>query len=107
MTNTGYVATKRFLGDHPDRLLVVRACVTLAERTRGEFAGAWVFREARSLGVQWFPNLRSLASYGILQRTDVSRGGRRAYYIMQDIDGVNAALKEFQTNVDEKRGGAN
>ncbi len=95
---TGYISTKRFLRDYPEWLPVLRACVAEAERTRGEFAGAWVFQEAQKLGVPWFPNLRSLASYGILRRTDVSRGGRRAYYAMPDIDGVRAALKEFQSD---------
>src|SRR6266852_9863705 len=93
-TTTGYIATKRFLRDYPERLLVVRACIAEAERTRGEFAGRWVLQEAKKSGVEWFPNLRSLASYGILRRTDVSRGGRRAYYAMPDVEGVKAAVKE-------------
>jgi hypothetical protein len=96
---TGYISTKRFLRDYPERFPVVRACVIEAERTRGEFAGAWVLQEAHKLGVKWFPNLRSLASYGILRRTDVSRGGRRAYYTMPDLEGVKTALKEYETDV--------
>jgi hypothetical protein len=92
---TGYVATRRFLRDFPHHFAVVSACVNLAEQTRGDFAGAWVLREAQKSGVAWFPNLRSLASYGIIQRTDVTRGGRRAYYLMPDIAGVKAALGEF------------
>jgi hypothetical protein len=91
---TGYAAAKRFLTDHPERLPVLRACVIVAQRTGGEFAGAWVLQEAQKLGVKWFPNLRSLASYGILQRTDVSRAGRRAYYVIPDVTGVRAALEE-------------
>src|SRR6266446_1212674 len=93
--HVGYVATKRFLRDFTDHVSAVHACVSLAEQTRGDFAGAWVLREAQKSGVKWFPNLRSLASYGILRRTDVTRGGRRAYYIMPDIAGVRAALVEF------------
>jgi hypothetical protein len=91
----GYVATRRFLRDFPGRFAVVAACVNLAEQTRGDFAGAWVLQEAQKSGVKWFPNLRSLASYGILRRTDVTRRGRRAYYTMPDIEGVKAALGEF------------
>jgi hypothetical protein len=93
--NIGYVAARRFLRDFPNHASVVHACVSLAEQTNGDFAGAWVLREAQKLGVMWFPNLRSLASYGILRRTDVTRGGRRAYYTMPDIKGVKAALGEF------------
>jgi len=91
----GYLATRRFLRDFPNHLVIVTACVSLAEQTRGDFAGAWVLQEAQKAGVGWFPNLRSLASYGILRRTDVTRRGRRAYYTMPDIEGVKAALGEF------------
>ena len=91
----GYVATKRFLRDFPHHFAVVTACLNLAEQTRGDFAGTWVLREAQKSGIAWFPNLRSLASYGILRRTDVTRGGRRAYYTMPDVAGVKAALGEF------------
>lgn len=91
----GYVATRRFLRDFPYHFAIVTACVNLAQQTQGDFAGAWVLQEAQKSGVEWFPNLRSLASYGILQRTDVTRGGRRAYYMMPDIEGVKAALGEF------------
>jgi hypothetical protein len=92
----GYSAVKRFLGDHcgKDWLVIMRACVTLAERTRGEFAGAWVLTEANKLGVKWFANLRPLATSGVLQKTGGSRGGRRAYYVMPDIEGVKRALRE-------------
>ncbi len=95
---TGYVATKRFLRDFPQHFAIIAACVNLAEQTHGDFAGAWVLQEAQKSGVDWFPNLRSLASYGILQRTDVTRAGRRAYYMMPDIEGVKAALEEFTVN---------
>lgn len=95
-TTEGYIVTKRFLRDYPEWFPVVKACVVEAERTRGDFAGAWVLQEAESSGIKWFPNLRPLVSYGILRRTHVARGGRRAYYIMLDIRGVKAALKEFR-----------
>ena len=93
----GYDATRRFLRDFPlpNHFAIVKACVDLAEHTHGDFAGAWVLQEARKSGVEWFPNLRSLVSYGILRRTDVTRGGRRAYYIMPDVEGVRAAIAEF------------
>jgi hypothetical protein len=97
----GYIATKRFLRDYPRWFQVVRACVAEAEKTRGEFAGTWALREAKKSGLDWFPNLRPLVSYKILQRTDVTRGGRRAYYVMIDIEGVKAALTELQDAIDE------
>ena len=97
----GYMRTKRFLRDHPDWLDVLRACLTEANRTKGEFAGAWVLNEAKKHGRAWFPNLRPLVSYGLLERTDVTRGGRRAYYIFRDINGVNSALLEAAHELQE------
>jgi hypothetical protein len=94
-------AARRFLRDHPDWLDVVRACVVEATRCRGEFAGAWVLREAKKSGRDWLPNLRPLVACGILQRTDVARGGRRAYYVMPDIEGVKTALMDVERQLNE------
>lgn len=92
---TGYNAAKRFLREHTNWAPIVRACVTEAERCHGEFAGAWVLQEARKQGIDWFPNLKPLVSYGVLTRTGGSRGGRRAYYVMPDPEGVKTALQEL------------
>ena len=97
----GHLAARRFLRDHPDWLDVVRACVVEATRCRGEFAGAWVLREAKKSGRDWLPNLRPLVACGILQRTDVARGGRRAYYVMPDIEGVKTALMDVDRQLNE------
>ncbi len=91
---TGYIGTKRFLRDYPKWSPIVKACLKEAKRCKGEFAGAWVLQEAKKLKVDWFPNLRPLVSAGILKRTDVTRGGRRAYYLMIDPAGVEKALLE-------------
>ena len=101
MTTAGYTATKRFLGDFPGWFETVRACVSVAARTKGEFAGAWALDEARKSGIEWFPNLRPLVGYGILRRTDVTRGGRRAYYLMEDIAGVTSALAEVAREIND------
>jgi len=93
----GYIAAKRFLRDYPQWLLILKASVIEAERTKGEFAGAWVLEEAKKMGVGWFPNLRPLVSSGILERTGIARGGRRAYYLMRDVEGVKEAVRELQT----------
>lgn len=95
-TTEGYIATKRFLRDYPTWLPIVKACVVVAERSKGKFPGTWVFQEAREPGIEWFRSLRRLASYKILRRTHVARGGHRAYYVVLDIEGVKAALKEFR-----------
>jgi len=100
-TCRGYSAARRFLRDFPAWFEIVRACVITADRTKGEFAGAWALNEAKKSGIEWFPNLRPLVSYGILRRTDVSRGGRRAYYLMEDIAGVRSALLEVERQINE------
>jgi len=96
-----YIATRRFLRDFPRWFEVVKACVTVACRTNGEFAGTWVLKEAKKSGFEWFPNLRPLVSEGILRKTDVTRGGRRAYYSMQDVEGVRQALMEVERELNE------
>ena len=92
----GYLAVHRLAKEYPKWIPVIRACLREAKRVKGDFAGAWVLQEAKKEGIKWFPNLRILASYGILQRTDVTRAGRRAYYIMPDIEGVEIALNELK-----------
>ena len=93
-----YDAVKRLLREHPEGQwgTILKACLIEAERTRGDFAGAWVLQEAQKLGVGWFPNLRPLVTHGLLRRTGGSRGGRRAYYVMPDPVGVRNALQEFK-----------
>lgn len=93
---SGYTAVKRLAREHPDWILVVEACLEEAKQINGEFAGAWVLERAKQKGRNWFPNLRLLVSYDILKHEDTTRGGRRAYYTMPDLKGVEKALKELE-----------
>jgi hypothetical protein len=93
--SSGYKGTKRLAYENAKWIPIVEACLEEAKRY-GEFAGSWVLSTAKKKGVSWFPNLRTLVSYGILKRTDVTRGGRRAYYIMPDVKGVEKALEEIK-----------
>ena len=93
---------QRLAADRPDWLPILRAAVTLAERTEqygGQFAGRWVLEEwIRNTNpeVPWQPGLRTLAAYGLIEKAGAStRGGRRAYYRMADRAGVDAALREL------------
>lgn len=73
-----------------DWLKVVRACYDLALEVK-VFAGTWVADR-----VGWFPSLRTLVKYGILEKVGKTvRAGRRAYYRMPDPDGVRRALEEL------------
>ncbi len=95
----GYTGTKQLAMKQPEFrdphgnignwLKVVKGCYEEADKTK-EFAGAWI----KDI-VGWFPSLRTLAKYGIVVKTRTRRGGRRAYYIMPDRDGVGRALKEL------------
>jgi hypothetical protein len=90
----GYRAVMRLAQEDPKWLPVVRAAferAVAAQPYGGEFAGAWVLRELGS----WLPNLRLLVRYGILEKTDLTRGGNRAYYRMPDMAGVRQALLEL------------
>jgi|CXWL01.1.fsa_nt_gi SOS-response transcriptional repressor LexA len=93
----GYEAAVQLLRDNPEWFPVVAAALEEAQTIKSNrFAGAWILERAKRHGVQWIPNFRKLVSYGILQKDgESSRGGRRAYYSMPDIEGVEKALKEF------------
>lgn len=97
----GYRGTIRLLHDHPEWAPVVEAALERAKSVKsGGFAGSWVLQLAKKRGVQWIPGLRKLVAYGILEKEGEStRGGRRAYYIMPDIAGVERALDEMGPSV--------
>jgi len=96
-------AVRRLAHEHPEWMPVLEAAVAVAERTEahgGEFAGAWVLDEVRARGgPSWFPNLRILASHGLVEKSGAStRGGRRAYYRMPDRAGVARAIEAWRRN---------
>jgi hypothetical protein len=95
----------RLVAEHPEELPLVRAACEQAKKSAafgGEFAGSWVLQEmARQTGEPaWRPGVRRLAAYGIIQKSGEStRGGRRAYYRMPDIEGVNEALADLPEGI--------
>lgn len=92
----GYKGVMRLAHENPKWIPVVQATLETSKSTKGDFAGAWVLNRAKEKGVNWFPNLRILVAYGILQKEGTARAGRRAYYTMPDPDGVQQALTELQ-----------
>ena len=93
---------QRLQTEKPEWIPVLRAAVSVAERVDphgGQFAGSWVLQEwARQdkPELAWKPGLRTLATYGLIEKVgDSTRGGRRAYYRMMDRAGVDEALKEI------------
>lgn len=93
-------AVMRLANERPDWIAALSAaCVTarIAEDFSGDFAGAWVLDELeRQNGTRWLPGLRTLATYGLIEKSGPStRGGRRAYYRMPDRQGVEMALEEL------------
>lgn len=111
MTPTGYQGVRRLAREKPDWIPVVRAalkCVTTTYNTGtedNEVAGTWVLEELNRSDwpgmkwgddtARWFPGLRTLVGYGILEHRDTVRGGRRAYYSMPDPAGVERALRDL------------
>jgi len=96
-------AVRRLAVEHPQWMPVLEAAVAVAERSEphgGEFAGAWVLEEVRARGGPgWLPNLRILASHGLLVKSGAStKGGRRAYYRMADREGVARAIAVWRRN---------
>src|SRR2546430_11732901 len=90
----GNSAALRLGREQPGCIPAMRASLVLARRAAQntynlghEFAGAWVLDELqrRVSKDAWFPNLRILVSYGVLEKSGEStRGGQRAYYRMPD-----------------------
>lgn len=99
----GYIGPKRLLADLPEWWLdVIEECLyaaDAAQRFNGEFPGARVWRALREKNKHPFPNLKPLVTYGILEKTESSRGGRRAYYAMPDRDGVRRALADLKSGL--------
>ena len=98
-----YAGTKRLIEEKPEWFPIIRECVRCAEKY-GEFAGSWVLKGVeRELKKKiWVPGLRTLVAYGILKKVDTSRSGRRAYYIMPDINGAKKAIQEIEIKTNRK-----
>lgn len=92
---SGYSGTKRLLEKKPEWFPVVKESLEASKKYR-EFAGKWILENLREKKKDYpiGPGLKTLSAFGILKRTNTSRGGRRAYYVMPDPSGVEKALKE-------------
>ncbi len=94
-------AVMRLASERPEWVPALRAACESARKAEhygGEFAGAWVVSELEHLTGDrtWLPGLRTLAVYGLLEKSGPStRGGRRAYYRMPDRLGVGLGLEEL------------
>ncbi len=91
----------RLASERPDWIPVLRAACQSARRAEefgGEFAGAWVLAELGRTGQpSWRPGLRTLAAYGLIQKSGEStRGGRRAYYRMPHREAIEEALEQLE-----------
>src|SRR2546423_3528786 len=94
-------AVRALVNERPEWIPVLEAACAVADRVEaygGEFAGAWVIDELerRSGRRTWFPNLRVLVSYGLIEKAgESSRGGRRAYYRFAAKESVKEALNRL------------
>jgi hypothetical protein len=91
----------RVASEHPTWIPVLAAAckrARAAEPYGGEFAGAWVFDEIARQGAEpGIPNLRPLASFGLIEKSGEStRGGNRAYYRMPDREAIERALETLK-----------
>lgn len=92
------IRVRRLLHEHPEeRPLLQAACDQARKCEPGDFAGSWVLEEmAQQTGKPaWRPGLRRLSAFGLIEKTDTSRGGRRAYYRMPDRPAVEQVLAEL------------
>jgi len=100
-----YAGVKRLSEERPDWVPIIKECFECAQKYK-EFAGSWVLNnlEEKTKKRIWKPGLRTLVAYGILERTKTSRGGRRAYYILPDIEGTKKALQELNLIKESSKG---
>lgn len=109
MPGTTREQVMRLLNEYPEERLLLRAACEEARRCQpGDFAGSWVLQELNHMSGRsgrvatgdpsWRPGLRRLSAYGIIEKTDTARGGRRAYYRMPDREAVEEALAEIEAN---------
>lgn len=119
-TSTVKQLVLRLLNEFPEERLLLRAACEQARKCEpGDFAGSWVLRELQQLSGRsgpvltgdpaWRPGLRRLSAYGLIEKTDTSRGGRRAYYRMPDREAVEQALAEIEAKfrtATNRQGGA-
>lgn len=96
MKTAAYIGTVALLREHPEWRGVVIAALEEAKTIQGgRFAGSWVLERAKAHGVRWIPNLKKLVAYQILKKEgDSTRGGRRSYYSMPDLQGVEQAFND-------------
>ena len=103
-------AVMRLASERPEWLPALQAACESARKAEafgGEFAGAWVVSELeQQTGDRaWLPGLRTLAVYGLLEKSGPSaRGGRRAYYRMPDRPGVELGLEELKRRKQPEQG---
>ena len=71
---------------------VVTACCDFVKQMGNHFSGSWIVDR---LGGAWVPNLKRLVTLGLLEREELTRGGRRRYYRLIDPEGASRALREL------------
>ena len=91
-----YAGVKRLAEERPDGIPIVKECLECAQKYE-KFAGSWVLTnlQEKTKKKVWKPGLRTLVAYGILKKVNTTRGGRRAYYILPDPEGVKRAIQEL------------
>jgi len=103
-------AVMRLASEKPDWLPVLQAACESARKAEafgGEFAGSWVISELQrqTEADVWLPGLRTLAVYGLIEKSGPStRGGRRAYYRMPDRAGVELGIEELKRRMPPEAG---
>jgi hypothetical protein len=102
MTDSDIVgeAVRRLAHERPDWIPVLEAAASVAAESEpyGRFPGKAVLDELSARGgPRWFPNLRILVGYGLVEKVGATtRSGRRAYYRMPHRLEIERALEELR-----------
>jgi hypothetical protein len=91
---SGYAAVMKLSNEDPGWLPYVSAAYRVAQKQgEYEFTGSDVLDEMQPPA--WAPSLKALARWGILAHVRTTRGGKKAWYLMPDREGVGRALAEI------------
>jgi hypothetical protein len=91
---SGYAVVMEFAKAEPGWIPYVHSAHRVAQRSgEHEFTGSDILREMPQPA--WAPGLKALARAGILEHVRSTRGGKRAWYRMPDLEGVARALAEL------------
>ncbi len=84
----------KLAAEDPVWIPAVAAGYEFAQAYGNHFAGSWIIQKTG-----WLPNLKPLVTRGILTKAELTRGGSRRYYSLNDPSEVGRALQQLGVTI--------